>query len=161
MREDLQHTASSRQRRSRPREAPHGGAETRSFLFRKAALLAATAMSLTMHVATSARAEGRGAAAASAPPSLDVRTIALARGGTLIVSPSEDAASVAVCGAPLRRTEEIAERVEVAGRGGVESYVESDGVGVWCIAIPPSELSFGLWLAARELAAAGAAPGAP
>jgi hypothetical protein len=161
MREDLLRTASSRKRRSRPREAPGGGAETRAVFFRKAAFLAATAIGLTMHVATSARAQGRVAAAANAPPGLGVGTIALARGGALTVSPSEDAASVAVCAAPLRQKKEIADRVEVVERGGVESYAESDGVGVWCVALPPSELSFGLWLASHELAAAGAVEGEP
>jgi hypothetical protein len=154
MREDVHHTASARQRRSCPREAPPASAEARSVRFRQATFVAAAAMNLTMHVAISARAESRATAASSTPrAALDVGTLALARGGTLVVSPSEGAAQVAVCAAPIRRTGEIAERIEVVERGGVESYVASHELGIWCVAVPPSELAYGLWLAAHAIAA--------
>jgi hypothetical protein len=161
MREDVLHSASARQRAESSPPSPPGGSEAGSVRVRKAALLAAATIVVTTHVATSARAD-TGAEAASrrtdtsgvgnAPEPLQVDARPLARGGTLVMSPSESAASVSVCVAPLRPEGETVERLEAASRGGVESYFESDGLGVWCVALPPSELAYGLWLSARTIA---------
>lgn len=171
MREDVHHTASLGQRATpvRPcRRLSRLGSPV-SGRFRRAAVAAATALILTIQVARSARAEARdgaisetrdGAAASTQEP-FRVTTTAFANGGTLIVSPSNDAASTAVCLAPVRLPGEVDQRLDVVEHGGVESYSETDGVGVWCVALPPAELAYGLWLSARMRALGGASDGTP
>jgi hypothetical protein len=66
-----------------------------------------------------------------------------------VVSPIPDAASLAVCAAPVPIDLDAAWQLELAKRGGEPSRASVDGVATWCFSLPPSELRFGLWSSAR------------
>ncbi len=72
-------------------------------------------------------------------------------GWTLVTSPTPGAAALSACAAPFGPTSlSQSDSIELAKRGGKETAEDIEGVDVWCASLPPSELSFALWLLRKQ-----------